>query len=105
AIRAQSGGGLAYTASKGGVLSMSRLLACSLAEKKIRVNTISPGYIKTPINKDLLDKYNTTTLLGRTGVPKDIGYAVIYLSSIEASFVTGANLVIDGGLSAKLPNM
>lgn len=104
AIRAQKGSGAAYTASKGGVLSMSRLLAAELAKKNVRVNTISPGYISTPINKEALEKNKVTTPLGRNGIPEDIGHAVVYLASDESSFVTGTNIAIDGGLSAELAN-
>lgn len=102
ATHAQVGVGAAYTASKGGVLSLSRLLAGELARKKIRVNCLCPGPIRTPLTADLQDRYNVTTPLGRTGRPIDIANAVVYLTSAEADFVTGLTLNIDGGLSATL---
>lgn len=102
AMRGQRGVGSAYTASKGGVLAMSRLLACELAAKQIRVNCICPGPIRTELTAELQDRYEVTTPLGRTGLPDDIANALIYLSSTESGFVTGATLPVDGGLTALL---
>lgn len=102
ASRAQLGVGSAYTASKGGVLALSRLLAVELAPKNVRVNCISPGPIRTELTADLQDQYSVTTPLGRTGRPRDIAVAAIYFLSTESGFVTGLDHPVDGGISAKL---
>ncbi len=102
----------AYAAAKGGVVSMGRSLAQELGKYGIRVNTISPGFISTP----LLDRWFTSepdpqaTLnrvvgfhpLGRIGTPQDIGNMVVFLASDYAGFVSGTNITIDGGLTARL---
>lgn len=102
ATHGQRGVGAAYTASKGGVLSMSRLLACDLASRQIRVNCICPGPIRTELTAELQDRYEVSTPIGRTGLPEDIGHALVFLSSSEAAFVTGTALAVDGGVSAQL---
>lgn len=99
----------AYSASKGALLSLTHALAASLGPK-IRVNAISPGWIETNAwkkKKDrkfvaLREKDHMQHLTGRVGVPEDIAKAVLYLSSIEAGFITGANFVIDGGMTVKM---
>lgn len=103
ALRAQRGVGSAYTASKGGVLALSRLLGLELARKSIRVNAVCPGPIRTELTADLQDRYDVSTPVGRTGRPEDIAWAVTYLASDESSFVTGTSFVVDGGLDALLP--
>lgn len=93
-----------YCSTKGAVNSLSRGLACELASKNIRVNTISPGVIITAINKDaeyianpeLREKTEEKHLLG-LGKPEDIANGVIYLLSDASRWITGQNLVIDGG--------
>jgi 3alpha(or 20beta)-hydroxysteroid dehydrogenase len=93
----------AYTATKWAVRGMSKSAALELARYKIRVNTIFPGVIDTPINdgnppgmNDVLVK---TTPMRRMGVPAEIAEAVLFLASPRASFVTGAYFAIDGGMS------
>lgn len=103
ALRAQRGVGSAYTASKGGVLALSRLLGLELARKSIRVNAVCPGPIRTELTADVQDRYDVSTPVGRTGRPEDIAWAVTYLASDESSFVTGTSFVVDGGLDALLP--
>jgi 3(or 17)beta-hydroxysteroid dehydrogenase len=103
----------AYTASKGGVrvFSKSAALHCAQSGYGIRVNSIHPGYIRTPMLEEGLKKFGDleemvkailpTTPLGHVGEPDDIAYGVLYLASDESKFVTGAELVIDGGYLAQ----
>ncbi|MBX3510158.1 MAG: glucose 1-dehydrogenase [Hyphomonadaceae bacterium] len=103
----------AYNASKGGVriFTKSAALHCAKAGYKIRVNSIHPGYIWTPMVEGYLAaqpdpaqaKAELATLhpLGHIGEPDDIAYGVLYLASDESKFVTGAELVIDGGYTAQ----
>ncbi len=97
---------LAYTASKGAVLSMTRELATIHARENIRVNALCPG----PLNTELLMKYLDTPEkkqrrlvhipMGRFGEAKEMAYAVLYLASDESSFVTGTEFMVDGGITA-----
>lgn len=93
----------AYSASKGGIVSLTKELALDLAKYNINVNAIAPGIIKTNMTKDMLnDKKTKAGLLaqiplGRVGFPSDIGKGVVYLGSDDANFVTGHTLIIDGG--------
>lgn len=99
----------AHSASKGGILSLTHALAISLAPRRIRVNAISPGWIETSnwkkrsIRKEpvLRDINHLQHPAGRVSKPEDIAYACLFLSSEEASFITGVNLVIDGGITVK----
>lgn len=98
-----------YSASKGALLALTHSLASSLAHK-VRVNAISPGWIDVSQWKKKKDrKFITLTekdhlqhLAGRVGVPEDIAKAALFLTSEEAGFITGANLVIDGGMTVKM---
>jgi meso-butanediol dehydrogenase/(S,S)-butanediol dehydrogenase/diacetyl reductase len=101
---------IAHTASKGGVIAMTRQLAAEGAAHGIRVNCISPGMIRTPATEsDLLSPgHPMRTIaraipLGRIGTPEEVARCALFLASAEASYVTGANLVVDGGWSAVLP--
>ena len=93
-----------YCAAKGGLRMLTRTLATSLAEHKIRIVNVGPGAIATPINKATLDdpKKRQELLdeipLGRIGTPQDIAAAVAWLASDDASYVTGTTLFVDGGL-------
>jgi NAD(P)-dependent dehydrogenase (short-subunit alcohol dehydrogenase family) len=97
----EGGGGPPYAAAKGGVVNMTRDLAIELGEDGVRVNCINPGYIRTPLQDINTDedvvKAENHTLLPRFGTPEDIGDAAVFLASDEASFITGANLAVDGG--------
>ena len=93
---------LAYSASKGAVISMTRALATYWADYKIRVNAISPGMIrterlKTAVPSDTWSRMVQRTPLKRPGTGEDLQGAVIYLASDAASFVTGQVLCVDGG--------
>lgn len=94
-----------YSATKGGISSFAKVLAQELAPRKIRVNTIQPGMVRTGINSNgpLTDEdYVKDELrypLARYGTPEEIAYASVYLLSDAAKWVTGTDLVIDGGFS------
>lgn len=93
-----------YATSKGGINMMMKSMAQELAPKKIRVNSIGPGAIQTPINKpawdtpEALNKLLTLIPYGRIGQPEDIGKAAVWLASDEADYVTGTTLFVDGGM-------
>lgn len=99
-----------YSSTKAAVLKLAKNFSFDLADKKIRVNSISPGYIRTPIfderiknDPDYIKSREKYIPLGRMGTPEDIANAVFFLSSEEASFITGADLVVDGGYLASYP--
>ncbi len=97
---------IAYTASKGGVLAMTRELAVEYARRGIRANSICPGPIETPLLAELLaepDRRKRRLVhipIGRFGRPEEIAKAALFLASDDASFVTGSALVVDGGITA-----
>jgi NAD(P)-dependent dehydrogenase (short-subunit alcohol dehydrogenase family) len=97
-----------YNSSKAGVLQLTRCLAMDLAVDKIRVNAVSPGTIRTPAVDACIrtiglsleegyERFGNDAVLKRLGEPIEIAHAVLFLASDEASYVTGANLVVDGG--------
>lgn len=91
-----------YSAAKGGMLSLVRSLADRLARDNIRINSVSPGQIMTPMMKPAVDNlpegfFEKRILLERIGVPEEIGRVVRFLLSNEASYITAAELVVDGG--------
>lgn len=94
-----------YAASKGGVNMLMKTLAQELARHKIRVNSISPGAIKTPINLEARDTPEEVVDLlklipyGRVGEPEDIAKAAVWLASDESDYVTGSVLYVDGGMT------
>lgn len=98
-----------YSSSKGALLALTHSLANSLAHR-VRVNAISPGWIDVSDWKKKKDRKfvalkaedHAQHLVGRVGVPEDIVSAVMYLTSEAASFITGTNLVIDGGMTVKM---
>jgi NAD(P)-dependent dehydrogenase (short-subunit alcohol dehydrogenase family) len=99
----------AYTAAKGGVLALTRVMAAQHGAEGIRVNAISPGTIRTESWKPVLEKdpnalaeWERRYLLHRVGEPEEVAALAAYLASDEAANTTGANLVMDGGLSAGL---
>ena len=100
-----SPGSIAYHASKGAVRLMSKAAALEYARQGIRVNSIHPGQIDTPILAGLTPEQDAqikeATPMGRIGRPEEIAYGSLYLCSDEASFTTGIELVIDGGWFAQ----
>jgi NAD(P)-dependent dehydrogenase (short-subunit alcohol dehydrogenase family) len=100
-----------YHASKGAVRLMTKTDAMYYAKDKIRVNSIHPGFIKTPMVEsflkpmknvlEALKSLESLHPLGNIGEPDDIGYGVVYLASDESKFITGSELVIDGGYTAR----
>jgi NAD(P)-dependent dehydrogenase (short-subunit alcohol dehydrogenase family) len=97
---------IAYTASKGGVLSMTREIAVEYARRGIRANALCPGPIDTPLLQELLSDPGRRARrlvhvpMGRLGTPRELAQAALFLASDESSFMTGAALVVDGGITA-----
>ncbi|MFW6192776.1 MAG: SDR family NAD(P)-dependent oxidoreductase, partial [Gemmatimonadota bacterium] len=100
-----------YHASKGAVRLMSKTDAMLYADDGIRVNSVHPGYVWTPMVEEALSergeleekRKQAAALhpLGRLGEPEEVAYAILYLASDEAGFVTGSELVVDGGYTAR----
>ncbi|MCU1308190.1 MAG: glucose 1-dehydrogenase [Acidobacteriaceae bacterium] len=94
-----------YAASKGGVMLLMKSMAQELAPHKIRVNSIGPGAIKTPINRSAWETPEAEKELlklipyGRVGEPSDIGLVAVWLASDESDYVTGTTLFVDGGMT------
>ena len=102
-------GGSAYNASKGGVVLLTRNMAIDYGRKGIRVNSICPGFIDTPMMRAVFGnpgmqeyqrRFTEAHQLGRIGKPEEIAAAALFLASDDASFVTGHALVVDGGFTA-----
>jgi NAD(P)-dependent dehydrogenase (short-subunit alcohol dehydrogenase family) len=96
----------AYAASKGAVLALTRALAASYGRERIRINAICPGTIRTRLTADIVDRVEQASReghgipLGRVGEPEDIARCALFLASDDASFITGAQIVVDGGAMA-----
>jgi NAD(P)-dependent dehydrogenase (short-subunit alcohol dehydrogenase family) len=94
----------AYGAAKAGVIALSRAAAAEYSADRIRINTVSPGAVKTDLwagaPSEMLDQVAAGIPLQRIGTPEDIAEAVVYLCSDGAAFITGHNLVVDGGFTA-----
>lgn len=90
----------AYSAAKGGVIPLTHVMAHDLAKYNIRVNCLCTGGIQTALIGAFLRKRKVVTPLNRGGLPKEVAYATLFLASDEASYITGASLVIDGGRTA-----
>jgi NAD(P)-dependent dehydrogenase (short-subunit alcohol dehydrogenase family) len=96
-----------YTASKHGVLGLTRSYALLYADRGVRVNCVNPGYIQTPMTAAMLEDEDRRTRsiglhpIGRLGVPQDVANAILFLVSDDASFITGVALPVDGGYTAQ----
>jgi NAD(P)-dependent dehydrogenase (short-subunit alcohol dehydrogenase family) len=98
---------IAYTASKGAVLSMSRELAVEFARRGVRVNALCPGPVETPLLMHLfgsdpaaLERRRVHWPLGRLAQAREIAYGALFLASDESSYVTGSTFLVDGGITA-----
>jgi NAD(P)-dependent dehydrogenase (short-subunit alcohol dehydrogenase family) len=95
----------AYATSKAGVTALTRSLAVGLAKDNIRVNCVAPGFIATPMVQPIMDEKREQGIrervpMRRHGKAEEIAYAVLFLASDEASYITGQTLCVDGGMSA-----
>jgi NAD(P)-dependent dehydrogenase (short-subunit alcohol dehydrogenase family) len=95
----------AYATSKAGVTALTRSLAVGLARDNIRVNCVAPGFIATPMVQPIMDEKREQNVrervpMRRHGKAEEIAYAVLFLASDEASYITGQTLCVDGGMSA-----
>jgi meso-butanediol dehydrogenase/(S,S)-butanediol dehydrogenase/diacetyl reductase len=92
-----------YSAAKAGVINLTRAFAYELSTSGIRVNSISPGFIQTPLteaglkNKKFAESIARHTALQRVGQPQEVAGVVAFLASVDASYITGADIVVDGG--------
>lgn len=103
-------GAAAYCASKGGVALLTKAVALELAPAGVRVNSVHPGFIETPMvinvmresenENEMRDMIISRHAMGRLGVPREIADAIVFLASDESSFMTGSELVVDGGYTA-----
>ena len=99
--------GAVYHSAKGSVTTLTKAAAIQYASKNIRVNSVHPGFLETKMTKKfhnqpgVREERNKLTPLGRIGVPEDVAYGILYLASDESSWVTGSELVIDGGFLAR----
>jgi NAD(P)-dependent dehydrogenase (short-subunit alcohol dehydrogenase family) len=113
--RATAGGRVAYVVSKTALIGLTRAMSLDHAGDRIRVNAVLPGTIETPMLTDgwarlrpdrtkdeMRDAVSEANPLGRIGTPDDVASAIVFLASSEAAFVTGAELVVDGGILNKL---
>jgi NAD(P)-dependent dehydrogenase (short-subunit alcohol dehydrogenase family) len=98
-------GAHAYHATKGAVRNMSKSAAITYAKDNVRVNSVHPGFIRTPLTEAQAPEINEfvigQTPMGRAGLPREVANGVLFLASDESSFVTGSELVIDGGYLAQ----
>lgn len=105
-------GAAPYDAAKWGMVGLTKALAVEFAARNIRVNALSPGLIDTQIWQDLqkaapdlnqcLEYWKSNIPMGRVGRPEEIAYAAVFLASDEASYVTGSNFLVDGGMTSQL---
>jgi NAD(P)-dependent dehydrogenase (short-subunit alcohol dehydrogenase family) len=92
----------AYAASKGAILALTHAMAISLGHDGIRVNSISPGWIETNDYKALSKRDHEQHPAGRVGTPEDVARTCLYLTHPDNSFITGTNIIVDGGMTRKM---
>ena len=98
-----------YAATKAAVRSLSATLAADLAGQGIRVNTVTPGHIVTEMfeavtgHEQVREYFRSMVPIGRLGQPEEIADAVVFLLSPRASYITGQELVVDGGMASAIP--
>jgi len=99
-----NGSAPAYASAKGGVDLLTKSSAAAYSSHGIRVNTVCPGYIDTPLigglNEEVVNHLKRLHPIGRLGTPKEVAKAVLFLASDDASFITGTSLLVDGGYTA-----
>ncbi len=105
-------GAAPYDAAKWAVVGLTKSLAVEFASRNIRVNALSPGLIDTQIWDDIkaaapnlnecLGYWKSNIPAGRVGTPQEIAYSAVFLASDEASYITGANILVDGGMTSQL---
>ncbi len=105
-------GAAPYDAAKWGMIGLTKALSVEFASRNIRVNALSPGLIGTQIWQDIqkaapdlercLEYWKSNIPMGRVGKPEEIAHAAVYLASDEASYITGSNLIVDGGMTSQL---
>jgi len=89
-----------YSAAKAGVIGATKALAKEVGRKKVTVNAVAPGFIRTDMTKDLDEKQHKTHIpVGRFGKPEEVAAAVAFLASENASYITGEVISVNGGIS------
>lgn len=106
-------GSSAYAAAKGGIVSLTRAMALDFARRKVRVNTVAPGYIDTPLlrgfaqatgdEEGTIDRWNSRIPIGRLQTPREVAEVILFLASPKASAVTGVTYPVDGGMMTAQP--
>ncbi|KPV52176.1 hypothetical protein SE17_17045, partial [Kouleothrix aurantiaca] len=100
--------GAPYNMAKAAINHLARTLAIELAEHRINVNVINPGFIDTPgerafASEEQIAEWGAALPWGRAGTPRDIGRAAAFLASADADYITGSALTVDGGFKLRMP--